>query len=160
MVWQTELFPKATKVEIQRTKFLLDKYRSMEILMADFEEHKEDMRMAAIDGEVARRIDQNDLHADKTANATILAEKQRWVYQQYDFYTRHLNRAAALIQEEEARKAIEYRYLKGYSFTETVLFFRKSMSDSTVRRRLAEGTESVANTLKLLGFFERDDAKF
>ncbi len=160
MVWQSELFPKATKVEIQRTKFLLSKYRSMELLMADFEKHEEDMRQVAIDGEVARRIEQEDLHADKTANATILAEKQRWVYQQYSFYTRQLRRAAALIQEDEARKAIEFRYMKGYSFTETVLFFRQSMSDSTIRRRLADGTESIANTLKLIGFFERDDARF
>lgn len=29
------------------------------------------------DGEAARRINQEDLHADKTANATILIEKQR-----------------------------------------------------------------------------------
>ncbi|MFC4305775.1 hypothetical protein [Cohnella boryungensis] len=160
MVWQSELFPKATKVEIQRTKFLLSKYRSMELLMADFEKHEEDMRQVAVDGEIARRIDQEDLHADKTANAAVLAEKQRWVYQQYRFYTRHLQRAAVLIHDEEARKAIEFRYLKGYSFTETVLFFRSSMSDSTIQRRLTEGTESIANTLKLLGFFERDDVRF
>jgi len=160
MVWQSELFPKATKIEIERTKFLLSKYRSMELLMADFEENEKDMHQVAVDGEVARRIDQEDLHADKTANAAILAEKQRWVYQQYNFYTRQLRRAAALIQEEEARKAIDFRYMQGYSFTETVLFFRSSMSDSTIRRRLTEGTESIANTLKLLGFFEQDDAKF
>lgn len=100
------------------------------------------------------------MHADKTANAVVLAEKQRWVYKQYSFYTRSLQRAAALIQDEEAFRAVQYRYLKGYSFTENVLFFRSSMSDSTVRRKLTEGTESIANTLKLLGFFERDEAKF
>jgi len=160
MVWQSELFPKASKVEIQRTKFLLSKFTSMELLMADFEKHEEDLHQVAVDGEVARRIDQEDLHADKTANAAVLAEKQRWVYQQYSFYTYQLRRAATLIQEEEARKAIEFRYMQGHSFTETVLFFRRSMSDSTIRRRLAEGTESIANTLKLLGFFEKDESKF
>lgn len=41
-------FSEASEQEIQRTKFLLCK---------------------------ARRIDQEDLHADKTANATIMIEK-------------------------------------------------------------------------------------
>lgn len=160
MVWQTELFPTASEGEIRRTKFLLGKYKSMRLLMADFEQHEEDLRQVAVDGEVARRIDAEDLYADKTANAAVLAEKQRWVYEQYKFYTSQLQRAVALIQDEEAVRAIRYRYMEGYSFKETVLFFKNSMSDSTVRRKLAEGTESIANTLKLLGFFERDDAKF
>ncbi|MGI2294155.1 hypothetical protein [Paenibacillus sp. GXUN7292] len=160
MVWQTELFPKASKTEIQRTKFLLSKYKSMKLLMADFEQNEDEMQQVAIDGEVARRIDEEDLHADKTANAVVLMEKQRWVYQQYRFYTRQLQRAAALIQDEEAGKAVQFRYLDGYSFKETVLFFRNSMSDSTIRRKLTEGTASIANTLKLFGFFEQDDAEF
>jgi len=45
-----------------------------------------------------------DLHADKTANATILIEKQRWVYKQYKFYTQQLQRAFGLIQDEDERK--------------------------------------------------------
>jgi hypothetical protein len=139
MVWQTELFPTATDTEVRRTKFLLGKYKGMKLLMDDFEKYEEELLQVAVDGEVARRIDAEDLHADKTANAAILAEKQRWVYEQYRFYTRQIKRAVSLIQDEEASKAVRYRYLEGYSFTETVLFFRKSMSDSTIRRKLAEG---------------------
>lgn len=161
MAWgQGELFAKATKQEIQRTKFLLDKYTDMVSLMRDFEQFEQDLQQAGIDGEAARRIDQTDLHADKTANATILIEKQRWVYRQYDFYTHQLERAQRLIKDEEARKAVEYRYIKGCSYKETLLFFRRSLSDSTIRRKLGEGTESVANTLKLMGFFEQDDTEF
>ncbi|WP_246021277.1 hypothetical protein [Paenibacillus lentus] len=94
MAWgQGELFPTANEQEIQRTKFLLGKYTSMISLMRDFEENEQDLKQVAIDGEVARRIDQEDLHADKTANAAILIEKQRWVYQQYKLYTQQLRRA-------------------------------------------------------------------
>lgn len=161
MAWeQGELFPKASEQEIQRTKFLLGKYTSMISLMRDFEENEQDLKLVAIDGEVARRIDQEDHHADKTANATILIEKQRWVYRQYQFYTQQLRRAWALIQDEDAKRAVEYRYIQGYSYKETLLFFRYSLSDSTIQRKLLDGIESITNTLKLIGFFEVDNTEF
>ncbi|GAA0853537.1 hypothetical protein [Paenibacillus sp. Cedars] len=161
MSWgQGELFPTANEAEIQRTKFLLGKYKEMTMLMHDFEKFEEELRQVAIDGEAARRIDQEDLHADKTANATILIEKQRWVYQRYQFYTHQLRRAFSLIQDEDARKAVDYRYMQGYSYKETLLFFRHGLSDSTIRRKIAEGTESMANTLKLMGFFDQDSTEY
>jgi DNA-directed RNA polymerase specialized sigma24 family protein len=160
MVWQTELFPTATDAEVQRTKFLLDKTLQMKSLITEFERFEEEMRMVAVDGEVARRIDAEDLHADKTANAAILAEKQRWVNEQYKFYTRQLLRAVALIQNGEEREVVTLRYLKGYSFKEIVFHYMNRMSESTVRRNLKEGEKSVANSLKLFGFFEQDEAKF
>lgn len=160
MVWeQGELFAKATKQEIQRTKFLLEKYTDMVALMKDFEQFEQELQQVGIDGEAARRIDQTDLHADKTVNATILIEKQRWVYSRYDFYTRQLRRAHGLIKDDDARKAIEYRYIQGYTYKETLLFFRRSLSDSTIRRKLGEGTESMANTLKLMGFFDMNNTE-
>ena len=161
MAWgQGELFAKANKQEIQRTKFLLDKYTDMVSLMRDFEQFEQDLQQITIEGEAARRIDQTDLHADKTANATILIEKQRWVYKRYQFYTHQLERAHRLIKDEEARQAVEYRYIQGYSRKETILFFRRSLSDSTIKRKIDEGIESMANTLKLMGFFEQDDTNF
>ncbi|AZK49056.1 hypothetical protein EIM92_14535 [Paenibacillus lentus] len=161
MAWgQGELFPTANEQEIQRTKFLLGKYTKMIALMQDFERYELELKQMAIDGEAARRIDQEDFHADKTANAAILIEKQRWVYKQYKFYTQQLRRAWALIQDDDAKRAVEYRYFKGYSRKETLFFFRHSMSDSTIRRKIDDGTETIANTLKLMGFFEQDDAKF
>lgn len=161
MAWgQAELFPKANEAEIQRTKFLLGKYKEMTMLMQDFEKFEKELKQTTIDGEVARRIDQEDLHADKTANATILIEKQRWVYQRYQFYTHQLRRAFSLIQDDDEREAVDYRYMQGYSYKETLLFFRHGLSESTIRRKIAEGTESMANTLKLMGFFEQDDAEY
>lgn len=161
MAWgQGDLFPTANEAEIQRTKFLLSKYTEMIALMMDFEQHGPDLQQVGIDGEAARRIDQDELHADKTANATILIEKQRWVYKRYDFYTRQLRRALGLIKDQDARRAVDYRYIQGYTRKETLLFFRQAMSDSTIRRKLDEGTESMANSLKLMGFFEQDDAEF
>ncbi len=161
MAWrQEELFPVASEQEIQRTKFLLGKYKEMTLLMQDFEKFEEDLKQVAVDGEAARRIDQDDLHADKTANAAILIEKQRWVYQRYQFYTQQLLRAFNLIQDEGERKAIDYRYMQGYSYSETLLFFRRGLSDSTIRRKIADGIVSMANTLKLMGFFDQDDAEF
>jgi hypothetical protein len=161
MVWeQEELFPTASEQEIQRTKFLLGKYKQMTILMQDFERYEDELKQVAIDGEVARRIDQDDLHADKTANAAILIEKQRWVYQRYRFYTQQLFRAWKLIQDPDAMQAVDYRYIQGYSYKETLLFFRHSLSDSTIRRKINEGAESMADSLKLMGFFEQDDAEF
>ncbi|UNK17590.1 hypothetical protein MNQ98_24530 [Paenibacillus sp. N3/727] len=50
--------------------------------------------------------------------------------------------------------------MQGYSYKETILFFRHGLSDSTIRRKLTEGTESTANSLKLMGFFEQDDSEF
>lgn len=157
MVWgQCELFAKATKEEVERTKFLLEKYTDMLMLMRDYEQFEKEMAQVAIDGEAARRIDEDDLHADKTANAVILNEKQRWVYQQYKYYTEMLMRGFRLIRDEEVKKAIDYRYIQGYSRKETILFFRHGLSDSTIDRRLEDGVESIANTLKLIGFFERE----
>lgn len=156
MVWgQFELFSEATRQEIQKTKFLLKKYTNMIALMQDYERFEKDLALVAVDGEVGRRIDAEDHHADKTANAVILTEKQKWVYEQYCFYTSMLQRAAGLIQDEDAKKAVEYRFFQGYSRKETILFFRRGLSDSTIDRRIDEGILSIANTLKLLGFFER-----
>jgi hypothetical protein len=160
MVWQTELFPTATDAEVQRTKFLLEKYLQMRSLIHDFDEHAEEMRQTSVDGEVARRIDAEDLHADKTANAAVLAEKQRWVYEQYMFYTRQILRATALIQNAVEREVVTLKYMRGYSFKEIVFHYMSKMSESTVRRNLKEGELSVANSLKLFGFFEQDEAKF
>ncbi|WP_337032472.1 hypothetical protein [Paenibacillus illinoisensis] len=157
MAWgQGELFAKANKEEIQRTKFLLEKYTDMVSLMRDFEQFEQDLQQVTIEGESARRIDQTDLHADKTANATILIEKQRWVYKRYQFYTHQLERAHRLIKDEEARQAVEYRYIQGYSRKETILFFRRSLSDSTIKRKIDEGIISIANSLKLLGIYDND----
>lgn len=155
MVWgQEELFAEASEDEIQTTEFYLDKFKTMQIFMSDFEKFQKELAQVAIDGEAARRIDQEDLHADKTANAVILNEKQRWVYGRYKVYSAMIRRAHSQIIDEEAKQAIDIRFLQGYSRKETILFMKRGVAGSTVDRRISEGIESMANTLKLMGFFE------
>lgn len=159
--WEmVELFPAASETEIARTKTLLDEYRKMRLLMDDFENHKEDMQQIAIDGEVARRVDQDEMHADKTANAVILAEKQRLVYEAYLYRHNALLRAHGLIIDDETKQVIGYRFLQGYTMKETCLFFKRSVGDSTIKRKAKEGIVSMANSLKVLCFFDKDVTEF
>ncbi|SEP18478.1 hypothetical protein SAMN04487895_12738 [Paenibacillus sophorae] len=154
------LFPVASKAEIARTKALLQEYRKMRIVMDEYENHRKEMEQVAIDGEVARRIDQDELHADKTANAVLLAEKQRWVYGQYQLRATALTRAHSLILDDDVKKATKYRFFEGYSMKETCLFFGYDEKDSTIKRRVREGITVIANNMKLLGFFDKDGEKF
>lgn len=160
MVWEQDvLFPTASETEIQRTKFLLCKFKSMSLLMSDYEGFTRDMQQVAIDGEVTRRIDQDELHADKVANAVILMEKQRWVYEQYRLRTNMMIRAHGLILVDDIKKAVRFRYFEGYSLKETCLFFGYDEKSSTIRGWIDAGIVTIANSLKLLGFFEMDDAQ-
>ncbi|MEK5414481.1 hypothetical protein [Paenibacillus sp. FSL L8-0708] len=159
--WEmVELFPLASETEIARTKTLLEDYRKMRLLMDDYENNTEDMQQVAIDGEVARRIDQDELHADKAANAVLLAEKQRWVYEQYLYRHNALLRAHSLIIDDETKQVIDYRFLQGYTMKETCLFFKRGVGDSTIKRKAKEGVISMANSLKTLCFFDNDVTKF
>ncbi|WP_431090820.1 hypothetical protein [Paenibacillus sp. 8b26] len=161
MAWgQGELFAEASKEEIKQTEFYLSKYKLMTLFMSDYENYQREMAQVAIDGEAARRIDQTDLHADKTANATILDEKQKWVYNQYRKFTSMISRAHWLIIDSEVKEAIDIRFIQGYSRKETILFMRRGVAHSTVDRRIDDGIESIANTLKVMGFFEEIRREF
>ncbi|MNB71331.1 hypothetical protein D3C75_178930 [compost metagenome] len=159
--WEmVELFPVASETEIARTKTLLEDYRKMRLLMDDYENHTEDMQQVAIDGEVARRIDQDELHADKVANAVVLAEKQLSNYKEYLYRHNALLRAHSLIIDDETKQVINYRYLQGFTMKETCLFFKRGVGDSTIKRKAKEGVISMANSLKTLCFFDNDVTKF
>ncbi|MFE0560615.1 hypothetical protein ACFW1P_32335 [Paenibacillus sp. NPDC058910] len=74
MAWgQGELFPKVNEAEIQRT--------NSEQLAWPLDAKQLDALIMRI------------CISDKTANATILIEKQHWVYQRYQSYTHRLRRA-------------------------------------------------------------------
>ncbi|MEK3867976.1 hypothetical protein MHH60_31450 [Paenibacillus sp. FSL H7-0716] len=158
MAWgifkQSELFPKASEEEIQQTEFYLEKYKMMRLFMQDFEDHEKEMAQVAIDGEAARRIDQDELHADKTANAVILQDKQKWVYSQYKLFTMLIDRAHSQVIDPEAKEAIDIRFIQGYSRKETIMFMRRGVASSTVDRRIEAGIESIAFSLKLTGFYD------
>jgi len=58
--------------------------------------------------------------------------------------------AHRLILDDEVKRIIEFRYLKGNTYKATILYFQSIMSDRTIDRKLDEGIESIANTVKLL----------
>lgn len=152
---QIELFPSANQYDIKRTKFLLEKYSEMLNIIEDYKNHQKDLEQVAVDGEVARRIDSEEYYANKTANAVVLRQKQKWVYEKYKEVTAHIRRAWGLILDQEAKEVIRYRYLEGHKFTETVIKFeRQGMPAATVKRRLNEGIEAIAGSLKLWGALE------
>jgi hypothetical protein len=61
-----------------------------------------------------------------------------------------INQAVSIILDPEVRRVIDYRFLKGQRHKDTIIHFRSIMSDRTVDRRIQDGIESVANTLKLI----------
>ncbi|MEK4141134.1 hypothetical protein NYE59_26670 [Paenibacillus sp. FSL L8-0323] len=155
MVWeQGELFAVASKKEVKSTEFYLGKYTSMKIFMSDFENHQSDLAQVAIDGEAARRIDQDELHADKTANAVILTEKQKWVYERYRVYTYMIYRAYSQILDPDVKEIIGVRFIQGFTRKQTILFTRQGTSASTVDRYIEKGIRSIANSLHQMGFFD------
>ncbi|WP_058302417.1 hypothetical protein [Gorillibacterium timonense] len=143
------------KTQLDKTSFLLDRYSLMMRCIEDFETHSADLQKAIVEGEAARRISQDDMYADKTANAVILMDKQRWIYSEYRLVTMHIARAIGLVMDDDARKILDHRYLRGKTAKEVVLFFSGSMSKSTVERKMREGKSAVASTLKQWEILDR-----
>ncbi|WP_036634654.1 hypothetical protein [Paenibacillus massiliensis] len=161
MIWgQGELFAEASEQEIKQTEFYLKKFRDMTLFMKDFENYRAEMAQVAVDGEAARRIDQDDPHADKTANAVILTEKQIWVYGQYKKISAMLMQAYRLILDEEVKEVVALRFIQGLTRKETIMFLRRGEAASTVDRRITEGVRCIANSLKLTGFFDEIMKRF
>jgi ribosomal protein S13 len=121
LAMQLELFPQATADEIKKTKSLLAGYRRMKAVVTEFE-----------------RI-----------GVENLAPKQKMAYNAYLKATQSVERAVRLILDDEVRRIVEMRYIKGERHKVTVLYFG-NMHPATVARKLNEGIISVANSLKLL----------
>lgn len=155
MSWeQGELFTEASEEEIAETEFYLERYKDMTIFIDDFKKFEEEMAQVAIDGESARRLSADELHADKTANAVILTEKQKWMYERYRVYTFMIMRAFNLIRDKEIKEVMNARYIQGYSRKETIMFTRRGTAASTVDRYIERGIKMIANSLHQMGFFE------
>lgn len=117
---QIELFPKATKFELKIAKAALSRYRRMKSVVDDFE---------------ARGIGS-------------LAPKQLGVYNAYKESVGIIDRAVNLIQDDDVKRMIDVRYIKGQPHHATVARF-EIWHPSTVDRKINRGIESIANTLKL-----------
>ncbi|AFC28381.1 hypothetical protein PM3016_1456 [Paenibacillus mucilaginosus 3016] len=116
-----ELFPKASKADIIRTKAYLSQYK-----------------------EKKRRVEMFERNPPQTDE---LKEIQTNLIK----FTSLLERAVAQIIHDDVRKVIEYRFLKGNSRAATILRFESwECCDKTIDRKIIEGIESVANTLLYL----------
>lgn len=117
---QIELFPKATKSELKIAKAALSRYRRMKSVVDDFE---------------VRGIDS-------------LAPKQLAVYNAYKENVNVIDRTVNLIQDDDIKRMIDVRFIKGQPHHITISRFGY-WHPSTVDRKLNKGIESIANTLKL-----------
>lgn len=148
------LFPQVTRIEIEQTIMLLRQYREMELAVRDYELQPDDFIAPAVEGEAARRISSQDVHADKTPNAVIVAENQRFICQEYKTILEAMNRAQRLILDEDAANTIRYRFFEGHDYANATSFF--TFSNKTFDRKLKIGIKSMANTLMLWGVLEQE----
>lgn len=117
---QMELFPSAKKEEIKAAKSLLSRYRRMKAVLDDFDRNETDK----------------------------LPLKQETLYKAYKLHTGIIERAVNLITDEDIKRMIEIRYLKGQPHYVTIARF-ETYHPSTVDRKINKGIESIANTLLL-----------
>lgn len=148
---QMELFPSAQPEDLEAALELLRGYQEMKIVVEDYKSFEVDIKEAIYEGEIARRIEADALYADKTANAALLAQNQKQAAEQLELIKKSIDRAVGMIRDSEARQAIIYRYIQGYSYKETLSFMHWGVKSSTLDRRLKAGIASVANTLKMWG---------
>ncbi|WP_090573187.1 hypothetical protein [Paenibacillus sp. OV219] len=117
---QMELFPTAGRDDVKAAKSLLSRYRRIKMVVDDFERNGSDK----------------------------LPPKQEALYKAYKYQTGIIERAVNLITDDEIKRIIEIRYLKGQPHHVTIARF-ELWHPSTVDRKINKGIESVANTLLL-----------
>lgn len=77
--------------------------------------------------------------------------------QKYDAYNEKINvvdMAIRTIKDDESRRIIEHRFIKGGKWKLTVINYRNTMSEKTVDRRISAGIKCIATTLKDCGIIE------
>lgn len=153
---QMELFPVATSEERDKAKYLLEKYVDMKGLIQDFEHYTQELTETTISGKIKGRIDDDELHSDKTANSVILSETQLANYRRYKVIIRQIERAYGLIRDAEAKQAVYLRYIQGRPYKETILFFKQDWSERTIERRIHEGVDAIADVFKVMDVYEID----
>lgn len=73
---------------------------------------------------------------------------------------RDIERAITIILDDEVRRIIEFRYVKGNSHKLTRSYFSGSgVSTSTIDRKIVEGLTSIANSLLFCGQLSKNDTK-
>ncbi|MFE9279365.1 hypothetical protein ACPC37_34685 [Streptomyces griseoincarnatus] len=63
----------------------------------------------------------------------------------------YIDMAVGLILDDEVKRIIEHRFFRSRRYTLTSIQFRSIMSERTIDRRIDEGVETIAESLKLCG---------
>lgn len=113
-----ELFPKATEEEIGETKSNLTEYRRLRKIVQELEA------------------------------LPYMTPQQETKYKYAKAFSARLERAVSLIQDDEARRIIEARYINGEPYKIVVSRFSAMMHPDTVNEKLKKGIVTVANTIK------------
>lgn len=120
MAWeQVSLFPTANSSDMQAARSLLNRYARM--LRA----------------------------ADILASRKGLTEKEKQVLDEYRQKADAVEMAVKMIMDEDVRRVMEFRFIRGNTRWGTVKRF-ESITDRSVDRRIVRGIKSVAETLKLI----------
>ncbi|PZD96395.1 hypothetical protein DNH61_07745 [Paenibacillus sambharensis] len=79
-------------------------------------------------------------------NGERLSVQQQEVYRNCSEAVRYIDMALHLILDDEVRRIIEFRFIKGHRHKETVMYF-STMDERTVDRKISEGIKVVAEAL-------------
>ncbi|WP_227779721.1 hypothetical protein [Paenibacillus sp. P13VS] len=91
--------------------------------------------------------------SEALSNRVLLTEKEQQVKVEYQQKADAIEMAVKLIQDDDVRRVMEFRFVRGNTRWGTVKRFG-SITDRSVDRRIVRGVESVAETLKLIGQIE------
>jgi len=151
---------KPTLEEKKQAQRLLRNYIELKRVVEDYREHEELIKTTLYESERTRKLDGDETYANRTANAVQVAHNQKLAAEECELVSGAIERAVAMIRDDEARRAVTLRYLMGQSYSETLYAMRFGEKSSTLDRRLKEGVSSVASTLKLWGLlsWERGEA--
>lgn len=147
---------KPTAEEKKKAQRMLRKYIELKLVVEDYKAHEQLLKETIFESERTRRLDGDELYANKTANAVQLAINQKRAAEECDLLRQALERAVAMIGDEEARQAVTLRYLKGHTYSETLYYMQRGDKSSTVDRRINDGLMAVAHTLKMWGMLDWD----
>lgn len=120
-VVQMEIWPSVTAEDKEATKDLLDKYPLM-----------------------CRRIEVLSLKENLSHDEKITLQRDKRTKSE-------IEAGFKLILDEEVRRILEHRYLKGTKHKYTIVRFHNSTSPSTINRRIGAGVKTIAECLKLAG---------
>lgn len=140
--------------KIIQTKALLMRYKELKLTIEDYENYKEEIEATIYESEVTRRIEQDSLYADKTANAVLLAQRQKEAAEECAFFKKSIDRAITLISNDVEKEAVYLRFIKGMSFKELSYKISGLPKCSTAQRRMRRGIKSIASTLDEWGVLD------